>query len=306
MKKVLVATEKPFAAAAVNGIKTEIEGAGNQLILLEKYTDKAQLLAAVKDADAMIIRSDKVDAEVLNAAEKLQIVVRAGAGYDNIDLATATAHKVVAENTPGQNSNAVAELVFGLLVYAVRNFYNGKSGSELLGKKLGILAFGNVGRNVARIAKGFGMEVYAYDAYCPKDIITEAGVIAMDSQEALFEVADIISLHIPATPETTKSINYSLVNKLPKGGILVNTARKEIVDEEELLKLMAERDDIKYVTDIMPVADAEFQKFEGRYFSTPKKMGAQTAEANINAGIAAARQINAYFKDGCTKFQVNK
>lgn len=304
--KVLVATEKPFAAAAVNGIKAEIEGAGNELVLLEKYTEKAQLLDAVKDVDAMIIRSDKVDAEVLDAAKNLKIVVRAGAGYDNIDLAAATAHNVVAENTPGQNSNAVAELVFGLLVYAVRNFYNGKSGSELLGKRLGILAFGNVGRNVARIAKGFGMDVYAYDAYCPKDVIEAAGVKAVDSQDALFEVSDIVSLHIPATPETTKSINYALVNKLPKGGILVNTARKEVINEEELLKLMAEREDLKYVSDIMPVADADFQKFEGRYFSTPKKMGAQTAEANINAGIAAAKQINAYFKDGCTKFQVNK
>ena len=304
--KVLVATEKPFAAAAVNGIKAEIEGAGNELVLLEKYTEKAQLLDAVKDADAMIIRSDKVDAEVLDAAKNLKIVVRAGAGYDNIDLAAATAHNVVAENTPGQNSNAVAELVFGLLVYAVRNFYNGKSGSELLGKKLGILAFGNVGRNVARIAKGFGMDVYAYDAFCPKEAIEAAGVKAVDSQDALFEVSDIVSLHIPATPETIKSINYAVVNKLPKGGILVNTARKEVIDEEELLKLMAEREDLKYVSDIMPVADADFQKFEGRYFSTPKKMGAQTAEANINAGIAAAKQINAYFKDGCTKFQVNK
>ena len=304
--KVLVATEKPFAAAAVNGIKAEIEGAGNELVLLEKYTEKAQLLDAVKDVDAMIIRSDKVDAEVLDAAKNLKIVVRAGAGYDNIDLAAATAHNVVAENTPGQNSNAVAELVFGLLVYAVRNFYNGKSGSELLGKKLGILAFGNVGRNVARIAKGFGMDVYAYDAYCPKDVIEAAGVKAVDSQDALFEVSDIVSLHIPAPPGTTKSINYALVNKLPKGGILVNTARKEVINEEELLKLMAEREDLKYVSDIMPVADADFQKFEGRYFSTPKKMGAQTAEANINAGIAAAKQINAYFKDGCTKFQVNK
>ena len=304
--KVLVATEKPFAAAAVNGIKAEIEGAGNELVLLEKYTEKAQLLDAVKDADAMIIRSDKVDAEVLDAAKNLKIVVRAGAGYDNIDLAAATAHNVVAENTPGQNSNAVAELVFGLLVYAVRNFYNGKGGSELLGKKLGILAFGNVGRNVARIAKGFGMDVYAYDAFCPKEAIEAAGVKAVDSRDALFEVSDIVSLHIPATPETIKSINYAVVNKLPKGGILVNTARKEVIDEEELLKLMAEREDLKYVSDIMPVADADFQKFEGRYFSTPKKMGAQTAEANINAGIAAAKQINAYFKDGCTKFQVNK
>lgn len=306
MAKILVATEKPFAAAAVNGIRQEVEAAGNELVLLEKYTEKAQLLDAVKDADALIIRSDKVDAEVLDAAKQLKIVVRAGAGYDNIDLEAATAHKVVAENTPGQNSNAVAELVFGLLVYAVRNFYNGKSGSELLGKKLGILAFGNVGRNVARIAKGFGMEVYAYDAYCPKDVIEAAGVNAVDSQDALFETSDIVSLHIPATPETTKSINYDLVNKLPKGGILVNTARKEVIDEEGLLKLLAEREDLKYVSDIMPVAEADFAKFEGRYFATPKKMGAQTAEANINAGIAAAKQINAFFKEGCTKFQVNK
>ena len=304
--KVLVATEKPFAAAAVNGIKAEVEAAGNELALLEKYTEKAQFLDAVKDADALIIRSDKVDAEGLDAAKQLKIVVRAGAGYDNIDLAAATAHNVVVENTPGQNSNAVAELVFGLLVFGVRNFFNGKAGSELLGKKLGILAFGNVGRNVARVAKGFGMDVYAYDAYCPKEVIEAAGVKAVDNQDALFEQCDVVSLHIPATPETKESINYALVNKMKKGGIVVNTARKEVINEAELLKLMADREDIKYITDIKPDADAEFQKFEGRYFSTPKKMGAQTAEANINAGIAAAKQINAFFKDGCTKFQVNK
>ncbi len=291
--KVLVATEKPFAAAAVNGIKAEVEAAGNELALLEKYTEKAQLLDAVKDADALIIRSDKVDAEVLDA-------------YDNIDLAAATAHNVVAENTPGQNANAVAELVFGLLVMAVRGFYNGKSGSELLGKKLGILAFGNVGRNVARIAKGFGMDVYAYDAFCPAEVIEAAGVHAVCCQEKLFETCDVVSLHIPATPETKQSINYELVGKMKKGGILVNTARKEVIDEAGLIKLMAEREDLKFVTDIMPDANDEFQKFEGRYFSTPKKMGAQTAEANINAGIAAAKQINAFFKDGDTKFQVNK
>lgn len=304
--KVLVATEKPFAAAAVEGIKAEVEGAGNELVLLEKYTEKAQLLDAVKDADALIIRSDKVDAEVLDAAKQLKIVVRAGAGYDNIDLAAATAHNVVAENTPGQNSNAVAELVFGMLVFAVRNFYNGKAGSELMGKKLGILAFGNVGRNVARIAAGFGMDVYAYDAFCPKDAIESAGVHAVDSQEALFEQCDVVSLHIPATPETKQSINYALVNKMKKGGIVVNTARKEVINEPELLKLLDERADLKYITDIKPDADTDFAKFEGRYFSTPKKMGAQTAEANINAGIAAAKQINAFFTDGCTKFQVNK
>lgn len=304
--KVLVATEKPFAAAAVEGIKKEIEGVGNELVLLEKYTEKAQLLDAVKDVDAMIIRSDKADAEVLDAAKNLKIIVRAGAGYDNIDLAAATAHNVVAENTPGQNSNAVAELVFGLLVFTVRNFYNGKAGSELKGKKLGILAFGNVGRNVARIAKGFGMEVAAYDAFCPADVIEAAGVYAVKSQDELFLTCDIVSLHIPATPETIKSIDYKTVNQLPKGGILINTARKEVINEPELLKLLAEREDLKFITDIKPDADADFAKFDGRYFSTPKKMGAQTAEANINAGIAAAKQINAFFKDGCTKFQVNK
>ena len=303
--KVLVATEKPFAAAAVEGIKAEIEGAGNTLALLEKYTEKQQLLDAVKDADAMIIRSDKVDAEVLDAAKQLKIVVRAGAGYDNIDLAAATAHDVVAENTPGQNANAVAELVFGLLVFAVRNFYNGKAGTELKGKKLGILAFGNVGRNVARIAAGFGMEVYAYDAFCPKDAIEAAGVKAVDSQDDLFKTCDVVSLHIPATPETKQSINYATVGQMKKGGILVNTARKEVINEPELIKLLSERTDLKFITDIKPDADADFAQFEGRYFSTPKKMGAQTAEANTNAGIAAARQINAFFKDGCTKFKVN-
>ena len=260
----------------------------------------------MKDADALIIRSDKATAEVFEAAKNLKIVVRAGAGYDNIDLAAATAHKVVAENTPGQNSNAVAELVLGMLVYGVRNFYNGKSGSELMGKKLGILAFGNVGRNVARIAKGFGMEVYAFDAFCPKDVIEAAGVKAVDNQEALFETCDIVSLHIPATAETKNSINYALVNKMHKGGILINTARKEVINEAELIKLMGEREDLKFITDIKPDADADFAKFEGRYFSTPKKMGAQTAEANINAGIAAAKQINAFFANGDTKFQVNK
>ena len=304
--KILVATEKPFAAAAVNGIKAEIEGAGNELALLEKYTDKQQLLDAVADADALIIRSDKVTPEVLDAAKQLKIVVRAGAGYDNVDCVYAKEKGVVVENTPGQNSNAVAELVFGLLVYGVRNFYNGKSGSELMGKKLGILAFGNVGRNVARIAKGFGMEVYAYDAFCPKEAIEAAGVTAVDSQDALFENCDVVSLHIPATPETKQSINAALVGKMKKNAILINTARKEVINEPELLKLMEERTDIKYITDIIPDADADFRKFEGRYFSTPKKMGAQTAEANINAGIAAAKQINAFFKDGCTKFQVNK
>ena len=295
--KVLVATEKPFAANAVKAIKEEIEKAGHELVLLEKYTEKAQLLDAVKDVEAMIVRSDKITPDVMDAAAKLKIIVRAGAGYDSIDTAYAKEKGIVVENTPGQNANAVAELVLGLLVYAVRAFFNGKSGSELIGKKLGLLAFGNVGRNVARIAKGFGMEVYAYDAFCPANVIEEAGVHAVANQEALFDQCDIVSLHIPATPETKQSINYALVNRLPKGGILVNTARKEVINEAELLKLMAEREDLKFVTDIKPDADADFAKLEGRYFSTPKKMGAQTAEANFNAGLAAAKQINAYFAD---------
>ena len=306
MAKVLIATEKPFAPAAVAGIREAIEGAGNQLVLLEKYTEKAQLLAAVVDVDAIIIRSDKIDAEVLDAAKNLKIVVRAGAGYDNVDLAAATAHNVVVENTPGQNANAVAELVLGLLVFTVRNFYNGKAGSELMGKTLGILAFGNVGRNVARIAKGFGMNVIAFDAYCPAEAIEKSGVKACASQAELFKTADIVSLHIPATAETKQSINYDLCSTMKKGAILINTARKEVIDEAGLIKLMGEREDLKYIADIKPDADADFAKFEGRYFATPKKMGAQTAEANTNAGIAAANQINAYFSEGCTKFQVNK
>ncbi len=305
--KILIATEKPFAPVAVDGIRKEVEAAGYGLALLEKYTAKQQLLDAVKDADALIIRSDVIDAEVLDAARQLKIVVRAGAGYDNVDLAAATAHGVCVMNTPGQNSNAVAELVFGLLVFAVRNFYNGKAGTELKGKKLGILAFGNVGRNVARIAHGFGMDIYAYDAFCPKEAIEAAGVHAVASTEDLFGLCDIVSLHIPATDETKGSINYDMVNRMPKGGILVNTARKEVIDEAGLMRLLDERTDLKYITDIAPVAAAEFaEKFQGRYFATPKKMGAQTAEANINAGIAAARQIVGFLRDGDRKFQVNK
>lgn len=307
MTKVLVATEKPFAKVAIDGIRKEIEAAGFELALLEKYTDKKQLLDAVADAEALIIRSDKVDAEVLDAAKKLRVVVRAGAGYDNIDLEAATAHNVVAMNTPGQNANAVAELALGMLVYAVRNFYNGTSGSELMGKKLGIHAFGNVGRNVARIAKGFGMEVYAFDAYCPADVIAAAGVTPVASVEELYKTCQFVSLHIPATAETKGSIGHDLVGLMPKGATLLNTARKEVIDEAGLMNLMSEREDIRYITDIKPDADADFaQKFAGRYFATPKKMGAQTAEANINAGIAAARQIVDYIKNGVEKFRVNK
>ena len=305
--KVLVATDKPFAKVAIDQIKDVTDAAGMELVLLEKYGTKDNLLKAVADADAMIVRSDVIDAEVFDAAKQLKIVVRAGAGYDNIDLAAATAHNVCVMNTPGQNSNAVAELVFGLLVYAVRNFYNGTSGTELKGKRLGIHAYGNVGRNVARIAKGFGMEIYAYDAFCPKEVIENDGVKAVASADELYKSCDIVLLHIPATAETKNSIGRALVGSLPKGGILVNTARKEAINEPELMALMEERADLRYVTDIMPAAHQEFcEKFPGRYFSTPKKMGAQTAEANINAGIAAARQIVAFIKDGCEKFRVNK
>ena len=304
--KVLVATDKPFAKIAVDGIRKEIEAAGYELVLLEKYGEKAKLLEAVKDANAIIIRSDIIDAEVLDAAKELKIVVRAGAGYDNVDLAAATAHNVCVMNTPGQNSNAVAELALGMMM-AVRNMYNGTSGSELMGKKLGIHAYGNVGRNVARIAKGFGMQIYAYDAFCPKEVIEADGAVAVDSAEALYEACNVVSLHIPATAETKNSINYDLVNKMPKGGLLVNTARKEVINETELIKLLEDRPDLKYVTDVMPAAHTEFtEKFAGRYFTTPKKMGAQTAEANINAGIAAAKQIVGFLKDGCERFRVNK
>ena len=304
--KVLVATEKPFAKIAVDGIREVVEKNGYELALLEKYTDVNDLYKAVADADALIVRTDKVTKEVIDHANNLKIVVRAGAGFDNLDLEACTAKGIVAMNTPGQNSNAVAELVMGMLVYAVRNFYNGKSGSELMGKKLGLLAFGNVGRNVARIAKGFGMEVYAFDEFVPAEKIEEAGVHAVANRDALFETCDVVSLHIPATAETKQSINYAVVNKMHKGGILVNTARKEVINEPELLKLMAERTDLKYITDIMPDADAEFKAFEGRYFATPKKMGAQTEEANINAGLAAANQIADFFKTGNKRFQVNK
>ncbi len=306
--KVLVATDKPFAQVAVDGIRKEIENAGYTLALLEKYGEKARLLEAVADADALIIRSDVVDAEVLDAAKQLKIVVRAGAGYDNVDLAAATAHGVCVMNTPGQNSNAVAELAFGLMVMAVRNLYNGTSGTELKGKKLGIHAYGNVGRNVARIAKGFGMDILAYDAFpAAVEAMKQDGITPVGSAEELYAQCNVVSLHIPATAETKGSIGHDLVGRMPKGGVLINTARKEVIDEEGMLKLLGERTDLKYMTDIMPVRHAEFQEVAaGRYFSTPKKMGAQTAEANINAGIAAARQIVGFLKDGCERFRVNK
>ena len=305
MAKVLIATDKPFAAVAVNGIREIVEAQGYELVLLEKYTSPDQLIAAVADVDAMIIRSDKATREVIEAAKNLKVIVRAGAGYDNIDLQACTDHGVVAMNTPGQNSNAVTELVFGMMVYMARNFYNGKSGHELKGKKIGIHAYGNVGQNVGRIAKGFGMEVYAFDPFMTAEQIQAAGATPLASVEEMYGMCDYVSLHIPATEKTKKSINYELVNRMPKGGVLVNTARKEVIDEEGLVKLMVDRPDLKYISDIAPDNAAEYAQFEGRYFFTPKKMGAQTEEANVNAGLAAARQIVAFFNDGTDRFRVN-
>lgn len=305
--KVLVATQKPFAPVAVEGIREVLDGKGHELVLLEKYTDKKQLLDAVADVAALIVRSDKVDAEVLDAARNLQIVVRAGAGYDNIDLQAATEHDVCVENTPGQNSNAVAELVFGMTVMAVRNMYDGTSGSELRGKTLGIHAFGQVGRNVARIAGGFGMQVSALDPYCPDSVMEDAGVSPVHDIRELYSRNKFVSLHIPATPETTRSVGYDLITLMPKGGVLINTARKEVINEDGLQKALRERPDLKYVADVKPDnADALLEEFPGRVFFTPKKMGAQTAEANINAGIAAARQIAEFFETGAAPFRVNK
>lgn len=304
--KVLVATEKPFAGVAVDGIRKVIEDAGYTLELLEKYTDKQQLLDAAATADAMIVRSDKVDAEILAAAKVLKLVVRAGAGYDNVDLAVAKARGVVVENTPGQNSNAVAELVFGMLVMAVRNMYAGTSGSELKGKTLGIHAFGQVGRNVARIANGFGLETSALDPYCPDDVMKEAGVKPLHSLQELYSQNKFVSVHIPATPETKGSIGFDLISLMPHGGVLVNTARKEVIDETGLAKALEMRPDLKYVADIRPDnADELMARFPDQVFFTPKKMGAQTAEANINAGISAARQTVAFLRDGDAKYRVN-
>ena len=304
--KILVATEKPFAPVAVEGIREIIQGAGFGFELLEKYTDKNSLIEVVSRADGVIIRSDIIDRQVIEAAGKLKIVVRAGAGYDNVDLEAASEKGICVMNTPGQNANAVAELAMGMMVYAVRNMFNGTSGTELKGKSLGIHAYGNVGRNVARIAKGFGMEIYAYDPYCKPEVIERDGVKVLTSVEDLYKKCQIVSLHIPATEETSKSINADLLGRMPKNAVLVNTARKEVIDETSLMMLMENRIDFKYITDIMPAADAKFaEKFAGRYYSTPKKMGAQTDEANINAGIAAAKQIVDFFKEGNQTFRVN-
>lgn len=306
MAKVLIATDKPFAKEAVSLIRDVIEGAGLELVLLEKYTQKQQLIDAVKEVDAVIIRSDIMDEEVVSAGNNLKIIVRAGAGYDNVDLNAATANNVCVMNTPGQNANAVAELAFGMMLFMARNGFNGSSGTELMGKKLGIHAYGNVGRNIARIAKGFGMEVYAYDPYCEKKIEAD-GISLICDMDKLYATCNYVSLNIPATAETKKSIGFNLLNKMPKGAVLVNTARKEVIDEDGLVKLMEERADFKYISDIAPDCKSVFdEKYEGRYFFTPKKMGAQTAEANVNAGVAAAKQIVAFLKDGDQTFRVNK
>lgn len=304
--KVLVATEKPFAAIAVEGIRAAIEGAGHTFALLEKYSSRAELLAAVADADALIVRSDIVDAEVISAAPGLKIIVRAGAGYDNIDLSAATAAGIIVENTPGQNSNAVAELVFGMAVMAARNNFGGTSGFELRGKTLGLQAFGQVGRNVARIAGGFGMKVSAFDPFCPAEVMAGAGVARVESAEELYRSNRFVSIHIPATPQTVGSIGYDLITLIPKGGVLINTARKEVIDETGLERALEERADLKYFADVKPGNAAILEeKFPGRVFFTPKKTGAQTAEANINAGIAAANQTVAFFSDGTDRFRVN-
>lgn len=306
--KVLIATEKPFAKTAVEGIESILKEAGYEVVRLEKYADKSELLAAVADVDALIIRSDKVTAEVIEAAKQLKIVVRAGAGFDNVDLAAATAHNVVVMNTPGQNSNAVAELALGMMVYMARNQFNPGTGSELQGKTLAIHAYGNVGRLVGLKGKALGMNVIAYDPFITDEAVFERdGVKKMNSIAELYAAADYLSLHIPATAETKGSIGYDLAMSMPKGATLVNTARKEVINEEGLMKAMEEREDLKYITDIAPDAkDVYAEKFGKRYFGTPKKQGAETAEANVNAGLAAARQIVDYFVNGNVRFQVNK
>ncbi|MDE7110066.1 MAG: 3-phosphoglycerate dehydrogenase [Muribaculaceae bacterium] len=304
--KILVFTEKPFAPAAVKAIENVINASGNDLELVEKGT-RQDLLEAIVNAEGLIVRSDVIDAEAMDAAKNLKVIVRAGAGYDNIDLKAASERGICVMNTPGQNSNAVAELVFGMIVMMCRNQYNGTSGSELKGKSLGIYAFGQVGRNVARIAKGFGMKIQALDVFVPDEVMEAEGVTPVHDVNELFSQNDFVSLHIPATPETKNSIGYDLVMKMPKNGVLVNTARKEVIDEEGLKKALQERPDLRYVSDIKPASAEEYEKLFGpRVFFTPKKMGAQTAEANFNAGVAAAEQVIAYLKDGWNKFQVNK
>ena len=306
MTKVLIATVKPFAKAAVEQIEATLKKAGYEYRFFEKYNSQDELIEAVQDADAMIIRSDKITPEVIAAAKNLKIVVRAGAGYDNVNLEAASAKGIVVMNTPGQNSNAVAELALGMMVYQMRNHFNGTSGTELKGKKLGIHAYGNVGKNVARIAKGFGMEIFAFDPFVPKEAIEADGVTVFDTAEEMYANCDFVSLHIPANKQTIQSINYALLSKMKKGATLVNTARKEVVHEDDLVKIFEENDGFRYISDIAPDNRSLLEeKFGDRCFFTPKKMGAQTAEANINAGIAAANQIIGFLNDGITTYKVN-
>ena len=306
MPTVLIATVKPFAEAAVEKIKSILEDAGYSYRFLEKYNGEEELIEAAKSADAMIIRSDKITPAVIEAADKLKIVVRAGAGYDNVNLEAATSKGIVVMNTPGQNSNAVAELVLGMMVFQARNHFNGMSGTELKGKKIGLHAFGNVGRNVSRIAKGFGMEVAAFDPFVSKESIEAEGVQVYDNVEDMYAECDFVSLHIPANKHTIESINYQLLSKMKNSAVLVNTARKEVIHEEDLIKIFEEKDHFQYISDVAPDNKGLIaEKFEGRFFFTPKKMGAQTAEANINAGIAAANQIIQYIENGDTTFKVN-
>ncbi len=307
MAKVLIATDKPFAPVAVKGIREVVEKAGFELALLENYTSQDDFIKAIADVDAVIVRSDKTDKAVIDAGQNLKIVVRAGAGYDNIDLQAASGKGVVVMNTPGQNSNAVAELALGMMVYYVRNFYNGKSGWELKGKKLGIHAYGYVGKNVARIAKGFGMDCYAFDPYVTKEAMEQDGVHWIGSAEELYAKCNFISLHIPANSQTKQSINFALLSQMAAPAVLVNTARAEVIQEADLLRMFRERKDFAYLSDVEPSNKSEIEaEFKNRYFCTPKKMGAQTEEANINAGIAAATQIVAFLKNGDRTFQVNK
>ncbi len=305
--KILVATDKPFAPVAITLMREVVVRGGHTLVLLEKYKTPRELHEAAADADAMIVRSDIVDAAVIAAAPRLRIVVRAGAGYDNLDLVACTARNIVAMNTPGQNSNAVAELAFGMMVYSARGGFDGKTGSELLGKSLGLHAFGNVGKCMARIASGFGMKCYAYDPFVDKKSITEAGVTTVDTVEELYAACQYVSLHIPANDKTKNSIGEKLLSLMPQGAVLVNTARKEVINEAELALMMERRSDLKYLSDIAPDNAATFtEKFPGRFFFTPKKMGAQTEEANINAGVAAATQIVTFFATGDETYRVNK
>jgi D-3-phosphoglycerate dehydrogenase / 2-oxoglutarate reductase len=307
MAKILVATVKPFAPVAINEMRKVVQEAGNELILLEKYKDQNELEDAVQDVDALIVRSDIIDREVIEAGGNLKIVVRAGAGYDNIDLEASTERDIVVMNTPGQNANAVAELAFGMMLYLIRNGFNGTAGTELRNKSLGIHGYGHIGRIITLIGQGFGMKGFAHDPYIDKIIIENDGVVRCSASEELYQKSQYISVNLPINKETDNLIGFDLLSQMPKSPVLVNTARKEIIDEEGLLKTFAERPDFRYAADIAPDCISEIEtKYPGRFFFTPKKMGAQTAEANINAGIAAASQIVAFFKRGDTTYQVNK